>query len=116
MKGTMNEYWVVHQWVNRQLGKPQECENCGDGYDKRFQWANISGQYKRDISDWARLCYICHLLFDNRYLKTVCRNGHKLTDDNLYIYSNPTRRECMTCRKLRHKVSNAETNKRRIRV
>jgi len=29
-----------------------------------MNWANLSGQYKRDISDWVELCAKCHKNFD----------------------------------------------------
>lgn len=75
--GEKSWHWVgdnitkkpVHQWVNKVLGKPQECENCGDTSDRVFNWANLSGEYKRDISDWARLCIPCHNRFDNNIIK-----------------------------------------------
>jgi len=25
-----------------------------------IHWHNISGEYKRDVSDWIRLCAKCH--------------------------------------------------------
>jgi hypothetical protein len=62
-----NSYFVLHDWVKKQLGKPDTCENCNKSnlYGKSIDWANISGEYKKDISDWARLCKSCHALFDN---------------------------------------------------
>ena len=61
-------YSGLHQWVVKQLGQPTECEYCGkDGLTGRFiQWANISGEYKRDLSDWIRLCAKCHWNYDRR--------------------------------------------------
>lgn len=69
-KGEKAGYTAKHQWINRQLGQPSECENCIITLSKKLEWANISGEYKRDISDWARLCSICHHLFDNQGLKS----------------------------------------------
>lgn len=59
----------LHQWVTRKLGKPSECENCSTITAKKYEWANISGEYKRDLSDWARLCTRCHRLFDDHSTK-----------------------------------------------
>lgn len=56
---------ALHQWVIRRLGKPQQCEFCGDNSDRRYAWANKSGLYLRDLSDWLRLCYPCHMKYDN---------------------------------------------------
>lgn len=55
----------LHRWVDKELGRPQECENCGDVSKRTYDWANISGEYKRDIADWVRLCRPCHNRFDN---------------------------------------------------
>lgn len=55
----------VHKWVVSRLGKPNECENCTTTEANNYDWANLSGEYKRDISDWARLCRQCHRLYDD---------------------------------------------------
>lgn len=62
------QYHAVHWWVNKQFGKPTECEECGliDNNSRRFHWANLSGLYKKDRSDWLRLCVSCHKLMDNK--------------------------------------------------
>jgi hypothetical protein len=31
---------------------------------RKYEWANISKIYKRDISDYVQLCKSCHMLFD----------------------------------------------------
>lgn len=60
-----NEYRNLHKWVNKQLGRPSKCEECGFiGYGKRMHWANKSKKYMRDMSDWIRLCVRCHYYFD----------------------------------------------------
>lgn len=58
-------YFALHDWVSRVLGRPKQCENCGTTKHTRYEWANISGEYKRDTSDWARLCKMCHFLIDD---------------------------------------------------
>ena len=64
-KGDKVKYQALHQWVARHLGTPQRCDgkNCS-GQSKRYHWANKSGKYKRDFSDWIRLCISCHLTMD----------------------------------------------------
>lgn len=59
----------IHRWIERNHGKPMKCEECGTTEKKRYDWANISGQYKRDFSDWKRLCRSCHVKFDKSLLK-----------------------------------------------
>lgn len=56
-------YSAVHKWITYHYGAPAFCENC-DIPAKRYHWANLSGEYLRDISDWARLCVRCHVLID----------------------------------------------------
>jgi hypothetical protein len=58
-------YQALHTWVRSRLGKPSECQRCGDTEARQFEWANISHEYKRDLSDWIRLCQSCHRLYDN---------------------------------------------------
>ncbi len=58
-------YGGVHDYISLHLGKPKNCEKCGtDDSSKRYEWANISGEYKRDFEDWIRLCRQCHYSFD----------------------------------------------------
>ncbi len=66
-KGDDAGYASVHDWVRRQLGRPIICDNCDTTEAPRYDWANLSGEYKRDISDWARLCRMCHTLVDDIY-------------------------------------------------
>lgn len=64
-KGALVSYRSLHKWVERELGKPTSCESCskfGEGHN--MHWANISGEYKREVSDWMRLCPQCHKDFD----------------------------------------------------
>lgn len=64
-KGDDVGYTALHDWVRRWLGTPSFCEQCKTTESKKFEWANISGEYKRDVTDWKRLCKKCHVAFDN---------------------------------------------------
>lgn len=102
---TYSEYRSLHQWVARRLGTPQLCENCDNASGSTiFDWANISGEYQKDLSDWARLCRWCHQNFDWRepVFKTHCIRGHKLDNDNLFFRPDG-RRECVQCRAIHSK-------------
>lgn len=57
-------YGAIHAYVRRTFGTPSECEHCGRNNSKKFEWANISGEYTLDRSDWARLCCQCHRRYD----------------------------------------------------
>jgi len=57
-------YSTIHAWIRRNFGTPNECEHCGTLESRKFEWANISGEYELDRSDWARLCCKCHRRYD----------------------------------------------------
>ncbi len=63
-KGNKVSYRALHSWVERTLGKSKKCEKCGTINAKRYDWANKSKKYKRDIKDWIRLCRSCHMKYD----------------------------------------------------
>lgn len=65
-KGTDAKYATIHQWVARKLGKPKICSHCFSLDKKKYEWANISGLYLRDLDDWIRLCTSCHFKFDQK--------------------------------------------------
>lgn len=64
-------YSGLHQWISRTLGKPDTCDFCGKTglTGKHIQWANKSGKYQKDISDWIRLCVPCHHKLDDIHKK-----------------------------------------------
>ena len=67
-------YGGLHTWVSKKLGKPTRCEHCGkDGLrGGSIHWANKSGEYKRELGDWIRLCVSCHKTYDlNRLQKKL---------------------------------------------
>lgn len=59
-------YQGVHSWIRKTLGRPSKCSNCGTTQSKKFEWANKSYEYKRDASDWMRLCKSCHVIYDRK--------------------------------------------------
>lgn len=65
-KGDKVGYVALHEWVRKQLGEPKVCTKCGSTTSKKYEWANKSGLYKRDILDWIRLCTSCHRVFDKK--------------------------------------------------
>lgn len=79
--GNLNKNWkgenvtreAKHVWIKYYFGRPMFCEECksetvpeGKVPARWFQWANISGEYKRDRSDWKRLCINCHVKMDSK--------------------------------------------------
>lgn len=63
-KGDKAGYFAVHDWIKRNYGKARECINCKTKTAKRYEWANISKKYLRDINDWKQLCKSCHAKYD----------------------------------------------------
>ena len=65
-KGENCSYSTKHKRLYSTFGKANKCENknCTYKNPKRFEWANISGKYLRDRSDWQMLCTKCHHLYD----------------------------------------------------
>ncbi len=63
-KGDEVGYSALHKWVVRYAGNPKHCAYCETLDAKRYDWANISHSYKRDLSDWIRLCRKCHISYD----------------------------------------------------
>ena len=61
------KYGTVHDWMRYNFGTPKECEHCDFVSDNTYQfnWANISGEYKREREDWLRLCRKCHHKYDD---------------------------------------------------
>ena len=68
-KGDKVGYYALHDWIERQLGKPKKCEECGTTENRMYHWANKSHKYKRELTDWLRLCVPCHKIYDLNYLK-----------------------------------------------
>ena len=62
-------YESVHRWVVRELGKPKVCDDCHTSEAKIYDWANLSQLYKKDLSDWRRLCRKCHVNYDHKFKK-----------------------------------------------
>ena len=75
-KGTNVGYSALHKWVKRQLGIPRYCAYCQKvkRSHRQYNWANISKTYKRELSDWIRLCASCHKLYDNGKIKLNLSN------------------------------------------
>ena len=64
-KGDAVGYGGIHYWIKKMLGKAIRCEgeNCS-GVSRKYEWANISRKYKRELNDWKQLCKSCHVNFD----------------------------------------------------
>src|SRR4029077_16595235 len=65
--GDAVDYKQLHKWGNRKLKRQGRCVECGaeppPAKDGRAgtDWANISGEYRRDLADWRELCHPCNM-------------------------------------------------------
>lgn len=59
-KGSRVSYSGLHKWINKYKGKAFGCSECGSKEKQRYEWANISGEYKREFNDFRSLCVPCH--------------------------------------------------------
>lgn len=78
MKGQDHPHWqnnpsysAIHKWIVRNFGRANYCSNDECHKAKRYDWANISGEYKRDINDWRQLCRSCHTKLDMTIEKKI---------------------------------------------
>lgn len=62
-KGDKVKYHALHEWVRR---NKKEKKICACGSVKNIDAANISGEYRRDLSDWKYQCRKCHMTEDGR--------------------------------------------------
>ena len=64
-RGDSAGYFAMHDWITKHYGQPKKCEICKLNDPLRvYHWANLTGNYKRDISDWKRMCVSCHRKYD----------------------------------------------------
>jgi hypothetical protein len=74
LTGELNGQWMgdsvslgaLHDYIRYHFPKPDKCSNCGEV--KQLDLANISQEYKRDLSDWEWICRKCHMYKDGRLL------------------------------------------------
>lgn len=114
-QGLYPSYTAVHSWIQKHYGKANKCEQKSEECAKRFEWANISGKYKRDRKDFKMLCSRHHQRehrqedYGNKYGNN-CKNGHEFTKDNTYVYKGY--RQCKRCKAIRSKLAYIPSSKK----
>jgi hypothetical protein len=63
-KGDAVGYSGIHRWLYINFIKLGYCAFCEK--EGLTEWANISGEYRRDIEDFIELCSTCHGKFDSK--------------------------------------------------
>lgn len=61
-KGDEVSYGGLHKWVRFHKPIPKRCQICKK--IRKLQASNISGKYKREVSDWQYICARCHVYLD----------------------------------------------------
>lgn len=79
----------LHRRIESIMGRPDKCSLCGA--TGAVDLANISNEYKNDVSDWEWLCRKCHMSKDGR-LEATRKRGI----DSRKRFDKP----CAYCRKM----------------
>jgi hypothetical protein len=77
-------YQALHIRIKKLLGKASKCEHCGTKTSTRYDWANISHEYKYDINDWISLCHKCHFAYDKTGRKANLTKQERYGWNNKY--------------------------------
>jgi len=99
-KGIDASYAAKHLWIVKHYGKASECSKCNGEKAKRFEWANVSGKYLREVEDYIQLCPSCHRRMDKG---DFCKRGHRFDDKNTYIIKSRNARACRKCYSIANK-------------
>ena len=64
-KGEEVGYVSLHRWLERWKPRTGICEGCGATPEPKkrrvaTEFANFSGEYRRDVADYIELCVSCH--------------------------------------------------------
>jgi len=77
--------------MRKTYGKADRCETCLlkdviDSKKRTFAWANISGEYKQDRSDWKMMCYSCHKKYDIERIGYIAWNkGNRINRERICL-------------------------------
>lgn len=84
-KGEDAGYVSKHMWLSLHHPKTGICEHCskecGTAKPTGTEWCNISGEYRRDRSDYLELCRSCHRKHDYAVRPYRIRNGTSKVND-----------------------------------
>lgn len=106
-KGEKAGYVAIHMWLTKHFDKGGICEGCKTSTASRLEWANVSGKYLRDRSDYKVLCPPCHRKLD--LTSTHCKNGHERTEQNTKYRKGW--KVCIVCnREAQRRYRNAKAN------
>jgi len=106
-----NSFTGIHNWGRYNIPKPELCQCCHKEPPRDL--ANISNEYKKEVSDWEWLCRRCHMTKDGR-MNQLIRHPRTLPDKVCELcktkfrpHSNQTRycsRKCYDVGRIRTKT------------
>jgi len=108
-KGENAGYDAKHYWLKRHYGKASKCEFNTQHKSKRYEWANISGTYKRSRSDFYQLCPPCHYEFDQRRINRSLNKNSTYGHRGISYVTNKNKR-------IKRWTATLETNYRKKRI
>ena len=68
-QGDNPTYSAVHNWLAVHKVRTGICTHCGK--KGRTEFANISGEYRRDVDDFVELCTLCHRIMDKEVVDAL---------------------------------------------
>lgn len=72
-------YNKVHQYIRRNWQPADFCTQCGNTEPRRYEWANVTGVYSKNLEDYLPMCVPCHRSFDySDYQKDIHRERLKV--------------------------------------
>lgn len=97
-KGKNVKLSALHNWVKRYFPKSIFCQSCKKVPPRDL--ANISQEYKRDLSDWEWLCRKCHMTKDGRMekLKELSLKHAKSNAIKSWISRKSKKPKCLNCK------------------
>lgn len=57
------EYRVIHKFILYRYGRAPLCI-WDDSHTGRFEWANVTGVYTKELDNYLPMCVSCHRKFD----------------------------------------------------
>ncbi len=92
-------YANTHSWVKKNKGLASECVKCKNPKAKRYEWANISHRYKKDLNDYMAMCTKCHKEYDRLSppVRAYNENGKIRVSINMFLETETIKAFKMYC-------------------
>lgn len=94
-KGANVGYAAIHSWISIRMPHKNTCSSCEKPCNPDL--ANISQEYKREVSDWEWLCRSCHMKKDGRIEKMKLYGKKEFMQIKILDSS---KKRCIHCKKI----------------